>query len=170
MTFLAARNSGRTVSQNGRWRAEPASRDHTVGWRWCPGSGAAHLIDINQMSRNADLSRLRATDPKRRRRAPVGFLASFLAFRHTPPEEFDAALVVLTHPAEDSWTPSELSVRFLRRIQAPTSPCSAGGLWPLSGRGTRTEPAGRRDAVAAGRPHSRELSVDLPVCSSGVVV
>jgi pimeloyl-ACP methyl ester carboxylesterase len=47
-------------------------------------------------------------------------LESFYSFRHTPPEQFDAAPVVLAHPAADRWTPPENSIRFLRRIKGPT--------------------------------------------------
>ncbi|MGC7101027.1 alpha/beta hydrolase [Amycolatopsis lurida] len=80
------------------------------------------LVDMNNMSNNPALSRLCAADPRGGgTRVPIGFLASFLAFRPTAPETFDATPVTLVHPAEDRWTPAELSIRFLNRIKAPTT-------------------------------------------------
>ncbi|WP_102143562.1 alpha/beta hydrolase [Mycobacterium hubeiense] len=76
------------------------------------------LVNMNAMSRNPDLSRLCATDPKGGGvRVPLGFLSSWLNYRHARPETFDAAPVTLVHPAADDWTPPELSIRFLDRIQ-----------------------------------------------------
>lgn len=49
---------------------------------------------------------------------PLGFLASYLGYRHTPPERMDTPLT-LVHPSRDDWTPVELSMRFLRRMTAP---------------------------------------------------
>lgn len=80
------------------------------------------LVDINNMSNNPALSRLCATDPKGGgARVPIGLLASYLSFDHTAPETFDAAPVTLVHPADDRWTPPELSIRFLNRIKGATS-------------------------------------------------
>ncbi|MFD3747728.1 alpha/beta hydrolase [Nocardia sp. NPDC058633] len=80
------------------------------------------LVDMANMSLDPSLSRLCATDPRGGGvRIPLGFLADFLSFRHTPPEEFAAAPVTLVHPAADRWTPPELSLRFLDRLSAPTS-------------------------------------------------
>ncbi|GAB4585893.1 alpha/beta hydrolase [Nocardia sp. IFM 10818] len=79
------------------------------------------LVDMRNMSLDPRLSRLCATDPKGGGvHVPLGFLGSFLGYRHTPPEDFRAAPVTLVHPAADRWTPPELSIRFLERIAAPT--------------------------------------------------
>nr|WP_196776915.1 alpha/beta hydrolase [Haloechinothrix halophila] len=80
------------------------------------------LVKMHAMSANPALSRLCATDPKGGgTRVPIGLLASYLTFRHTRPETFDAAPVTLVHPALDTWTPPELSIRFLERIAGPAS-------------------------------------------------
>ncbi|TLW91664.1 alpha/beta hydrolase [Saccharomonospora piscinae] len=90
------------------------ARGHRLPIRW--------VVDMNSMSNDPGLSRLCATDPRGGgARVPVGFLASFLRFRPTPPEAFDAAPVTLVHPADDRWTPPELSVRFLGRITSNTT-------------------------------------------------
>mgnify|MGYP001062730900 CR=1 FL=1 len=79
------------------------------------------VVDIAAMSRNPALSRRCATDPRGGGvRVPVGFLASWLTFAHTPPERFTAAPVTLVHPALDAWTPPELSVGFVQRIPSRT--------------------------------------------------
>ena len=75
------------------------------------------LVDMQQMSANPLLVRQCATDPKGGGASvPLGLLASYFNFRHTPPETFDAAPVTLVHPARDQWTPAELSIQFLERI------------------------------------------------------
>lgn len=80
------------------------------------------LVKMDRMSNNPALSRLCATDSKGGgTRVPIGLLASFLNFEHSAPESFDAAPVNLVHPADDRWTPSEVSIRFLNRIKGPTS-------------------------------------------------
>ena len=90
------------------------ARELRVPIRW--------LIDMNNMSANPTLSRQCATDPKGGgARVPIGLLASYLNFQHTAPETFDAAPVTLLHPADDRWTPPELSIRFLERIKSSTS-------------------------------------------------
>ena len=80
----------------------------------------AWVADIGKMSRSAELSRLCAADPQGGgARVPLGFLASYMRFRHTPPERMRTT-VTLVHPGHDAWTPIELSVRVLQRISAPT--------------------------------------------------
>lgn len=92
---------------------EPLVGDVRVPVRW--------LVDMGNMSRNRDLSRLCATDPKGGGvRVPLGFLASWLDFTHTAPESFRTTPVTLVHPAADAWTPAALSIRFLDRLAAPT--------------------------------------------------
>ncbi|MGE2723514.1 alpha/beta hydrolase [Mycolicibacterium pulveris] len=79
------------------------------------------LVDMNNMSLNPELTRLCATDPKGGGvRVPLGFLGSWLNFRHAQPETFRAAPVTLVHPAADRWTPPELSINFMNRIAGPT--------------------------------------------------
>ncbi|MGV0873734.1 alpha/beta hydrolase [Mycolicibacterium sp. XJ879] len=93
---------------------DPLLGDVRVPIRW--------LVDMNNMSLNPELSRLCATDPKGGGvRVPLGFLASWLNFRHAEPETFRAAPVTLVHPAADRWTPPELSINFLNRIGGPKS-------------------------------------------------
>ena len=77
--------------------------------------------DMMAMSSNPALSRLCATDPRGGgARVPLGFLSSFMSYAHTDPSRFDAAPVTLVQPAADRWTPTEVSIRFLQRIPAPT--------------------------------------------------
>jgi alpha-beta hydrolase superfamily lysophospholipase len=77
--------------------------------------------DLGNMSLDPRLSRMCARDRKGgATRVPIGFLSDFVTFRHTRPEEFDAAPLVLAHPAQDTWTPSANSIRFLDRVHAPT--------------------------------------------------
>src|SRR5690625_1597787 len=85
------------------------------GWR----VPMAWVAALGRMSRNPALSRLCARDPRGGgARVPLGFLASYLTFRHTPPERMRAP-VTLAHPARDAWTPLEVSTRWLRRVAAP---------------------------------------------------
>lgn len=79
------------------------------------------LVRMNSMSNDPGLTALCRSDPRGGGvRVPLGFLADWFAYRHTPPEQFTAAPVTLLHPAADRWTPPELSLRFLERIAAPT--------------------------------------------------
>lgn len=78
------------------------------------------VADLAKMSQNEKLSRLCAADPLGgAARVPLGFLASYVRYRHTPPESMTTPLT-LVHPAADAWTPMELSVRVLARVAAPT--------------------------------------------------
>jgi alpha-beta hydrolase superfamily lysophospholipase len=78
------------------------------------------VADLRRMSRSAALSRQCAADPRGGgARVPLGFLASYLAYRHTGPRAATAP-VTLVHPDHDSWTPMELSARVLRRLRAPS--------------------------------------------------
>ncbi|AXB48237.1 alpha/beta hydrolase [Amycolatopsis albispora] len=122
----AARRAAARFSATGRFApALLGALDRVASERLLP---IRWLVDMNNMSNNPALSRLCATDPRGGgTRVPIGFLASFLAFRPTAPETFDAAPVTLVHPAEDRWTPAELSLRFLDRIQAPTTRVLLGG-------------------------------------------
>ncbi|WP_150461813.1 alpha/beta fold hydrolase [Nesterenkonia ebinurensis] len=74
---------------------------------------------LSKMSRNAELSTMCAADPRGGgARVPLGFLASYMTYRHTPPEQMHIP-VTLVHPAMDAWTPVEVSVNWLRRVAAP---------------------------------------------------
>ncbi len=79
----------------------------------------SRVAALSRMSRDPGLSRLCATDPRGGgAQVPLGFLASYLTYPHTPPERMRTP-VVLTHPAQDAWTPLEVSARWLRRVAAP---------------------------------------------------
>lgn len=80
------------------------------------------LMDIDNMSADPELSALCASDPLGGGVSlPLGFLSSFMSFEHSAPETYTGPNVTLAHPAEDRWTPTELSIRFLNRIAGPTS-------------------------------------------------
>lgn len=99
------------------------------------------LVNMAAMSRNPALSQRCATDPKGGGiRIPLGFLSSWMNFRHTAPERFDAAPVTLVHPGTDQWTPTELSERFRQRIAAPSKlvPLQNCGHYPIEEPGLRT--------------------------------
>lgn len=79
------------------------------------------LADMGNMSTDPGLSKLCASDPRGGGVCvPLGFLASWMNYRHTVPEDYGGAPVTLGAPAADRWTPPELSIRFLQRISAPT--------------------------------------------------
>ncbi|MBO1031050.1 alpha/beta hydrolase [Tessaracoccus sp. SD287] len=103
----------------------PLSR--LVERRWAGSALARTMIPIGwvanlaRMSRNPALSRLCATDPLGGgARVPIGFLTSYVAYRHTAPAQMTTP-VTLVHPSHDDWTPVELSMRVLRRVAAPAS-------------------------------------------------
>jgi alpha-beta hydrolase superfamily lysophospholipase len=74
---------------------------------------------LSKMSRDPGLSRLCTADSRGGgAKVPLGFLTSFMTYRHTPPEHMRIP-VTLAHPAKDAWTPVEISTRWLRRIAAP---------------------------------------------------
>lgn len=80
----------------------------------------AWVADLRKMSRDRELSRLCAADPRGGgARVPLGFLASYMRYRHTSPEMMTTP-VTLVHPSRDAWTPIGLSIRVLQRIAAPT--------------------------------------------------
>lgn len=90
-------------------RLDPVCGRVRVPIRW--------IAYMNRMSRDPALSRLCATDPLGGgARIPLGFLADFVDYRHTRPEDFTAAPITLVHPAADEWTPPESSIRFLERV------------------------------------------------------
>lgn len=62
---------------------------------------------LSKMSRDPALSRLCATDLRGGgTKVPLGFLTSFMTYRHVPPEEMQTP-VTLAHPAKDAWTRSK---------------------------------------------------------------
>lgn len=78
------------------------------------------VANLSKMSRNPELSRMCATDPLGGGASvPLGFLASYLRYRHVAPESMTVP-VLLVHPELDAWTPVEISARVLRRTAAPT--------------------------------------------------
>lgn len=77
------------------------------------------VANLSKMSRSPGLSRLCATDPLGGgARVPLGFLASYMRYRHAPPESLTTP-VTLVHPSLYAWTPVELSMRVFRRIASP---------------------------------------------------
>lgn len=74
---------------------------------------------LSKMSRDSGLSRMCTADLRGGgAKVPLGFLTSFMTYRHVPPEEMQTP-VTLAHPAKDVWTPVEISTRWLSRIAAP---------------------------------------------------
>lgn len=77
------------------------------------------MANLAKMSRNRDLSRLCATDPRGgAAKVSLGFLASYMRYPHTPPEKTRTPITLL-HPSRDAWTPVELSARVLSRAAGP---------------------------------------------------
>lgn len=77
------------------------------------------VADFSKMSSDPGLSELCAGDPfGGGGRVPLGFLTSYLRYRHALPETMRTP-VTLMHPSRDAWTPVELSMRFFRRIATP---------------------------------------------------
>ncbi len=90
----------------------PVSARRLVPIRW--------LANMADMSSDPALSRLCSTDPRGGgARVPLGFVASWLTYRHTPAPRYAGPPVTLLAPAADRWTPPELSVAFLQQISAP---------------------------------------------------
>ncbi|WP_347221941.1 hypothetical protein [Mycolicibacterium poriferae] len=113
------------------------------------------LADMTQMSTDPALSRLCAADPRGGGASvPLGFVSSWMSFRHTASEDFTAAPVTLVAPTADTWTPPELSIRFLQRVSAPTTLVTLEncGHYPIEEPGLdqlRTAMLTVRDQVAA---------------------
>ncbi len=77
------------------------------------------VANLAKMSRNRGLSRLCATDPRGgAAKLPLGFLSSYMRYRHTPPE-MNTTPISLLHPSQDAWTPVELSARVLSQSAGP---------------------------------------------------
>ena len=113
------------------------------------------LADMTQMSTDPALSRLCAADPRGGGASvPLGFVSSWMSFRHTASEDFTAAPVTLVAPTADTWTPPELSIRFMQRVSAPTTLVTLEncGHYPIEEPGLdqlRTAMLTVRDQVAA---------------------
>lgn len=79
------------------------------------------LANMSRMSTDRRLAQLCASDPRGGGvSVPLGFLAGWMAYRHTRPEAYTGPPVTLVAPAADTWTPPEVSIGFLQRIAAPT--------------------------------------------------
>lgn len=77
------------------------------------------IADLSKMSRNPRLSRMCATDPLGGgAKVPLGFLASYMRYRHAAPESMRTPITLL-HPGMDAWTPVALSMRVFRRLASP---------------------------------------------------
>lgn len=110
------------------------------------------IADMSAMSRNPELSELCATDPRGGGvSVPVGFLSSWLNYDHTPPQRYRGAPVTLVAPAADTWTPPELSVRFLQQIAGPTRAVLLEncGHYPIEEPGLSQLEAAGREVLAA---------------------
>ncbi|NLT31759.1 MAG: alpha/beta fold hydrolase [Propionibacterium sp.] len=96
--------------------------------------------------------------------ASLGWMRSFLKSRpHTPAEQVDVP-VVLVHGVRDRWTPMDLSVKYLRRIPAPTAvvPLVDSGHFPADEAGLATlinSVALVVDAAATAAPDHRREAV-----------
>lgn len=80
-----------------------------VGW----------VAALGGMNRDPELVRLCRRDPRGgAAKVPIGFLTSFLRYRHVPPERM-ATEVTLAHPARDAWTPVRVSLPWFSRLSRP---------------------------------------------------
>lgn len=80
------------------------------------------VANMGRMSRNSGLSMLCMCDPRGGgTKIPLGFLSSFLTYRHTLKGGENEALVrtTLVHPEKDGWTPPSLSMRSLAQMKGP---------------------------------------------------
>ncbi|WP_439029974.1 alpha/beta hydrolase [Gordonia terrae] len=111
------------------------------------------VAPMSAMSLDPALSRACADDPLGGGSSvSLGFLADLMTHRSPRPESYGGPRVLLVHPASDTWTPPEVSVRFARRIAAPTEVrlLSGCGHFPVEQPGV--------DALA---DHLRALVADL---------
>ncbi|MEG9227328.1 alpha/beta hydrolase [Aeromicrobium sp. Sec7.5] len=154
--------------------SDPHAREAATRWRWMGKLAPLTLpllgrlfarvrvpitwfADMGSMSRDPELARLCASDPLGGGgRVPIGWLASYFAYEHTPPESFTACPVLLVHPANDGWTPPALSQRFVDRIAVPveTVLLEGCGHFPV-------EQPGLDQAEAALRELAERTLVDL---------
>lgn len=98
------------------------------------------VAPLDKMSRSAALSRLCAEDRRGGgAHVPLGFLTSFLEFKHTPGARMKTP-VTLTAPAADTWTPPSLSGPWLTEIAAGTRtvPLAECGHFPIEEPGLTT--------------------------------
>ncbi len=79
------------------------------------------VADMRHIANDPDVVRAVLGDPRGGGgRVPLGWMRSFLEVRLAVEPERARTPLVLTHPAEDRWTPVALSRRFLDRVAAPT--------------------------------------------------
>ncbi|WP_238418631.1 alpha/beta fold hydrolase [Gordonia sp. 'Campus'] len=79
------------------------------------------VAPMSAMSLDPALSKVCADDPLGGGSSvSLGFLADLMTHHPPRPERYRGPRVLLVHPASDTWTPPEVSVRFARRIVAPT--------------------------------------------------
>lgn len=115
-----------------RARARMTRFGRLGGWTSRPLAGLARgaiarrripmrwVADVAKMSLNPEMSTLCARDPRGgAARVPLGFLASYLSYSHTPPETITTP-VLLVHPSRDEWTPVDLSARVVDRLGGPS--------------------------------------------------
>lgn len=81
----------------------------------------AWVADLSRMSRDPRLSALCASDPRGGgSRVPLGFLASWLRYRHAPGARVLVPLL-LVHPGRDTWTPPRLSMPPVEQHAGPAT-------------------------------------------------
>ncbi|KZX79051.1 hypothetical protein A3715_09540 [Oleiphilus sp. HI0009] len=73
---------------------------------------------MHALSNNAEFNQLVVNDPNGGgNRTPLHFMLSIMiATPKVEPENFNSCSVLLAHPAEDKWTPFELSEQFYQRL------------------------------------------------------
>ena len=109
----------------------------------------AWVARMNVMSASTGLTRLCATDPLGGgTRVPLGFLADWFTFAHTPPQNYRGPQLTLAHPGADQWIPAHISERFLARVTAPTH-------------ATRLEDCGHFPIEEAGLYQLEKLTADV---------
>jgi alpha-beta hydrolase superfamily lysophospholipase len=99
------------------------------------------LANLAAISNDPGLAALCARDPAGGGgRVPLGFLRTWLAsVPAVEPAGYAGPPPVLAHPADDRWTPEELSRRFLDRVAGPTRlvPLAGAGHYPIETPGLR---------------------------------
>lgn len=85
------------------------------------GIPIAWVAHLSRMSRDPRLSALCASDPRGGgTRVPLGFLASWLRYRHVPGDRLTVPLL-LAHPSHDTWTPPRLSMPQVEQHAGPAT-------------------------------------------------
>lgn len=79
------------------------------------------VAPMSRISLNPELAQACIDDPRGAGSVvSLGFLADLMTHEVPVPEDYRGPRVVLVHPAADTWTPPEISIRFAQRIAART--------------------------------------------------